>query len=178
MVCFFFLTIHSSFCTPSFIRSLFCYFFFLIFLHFVVIYFWVLTKQKNKKEKIKIYIYKNIWKKFKKIIGARKRCWNDEKRTKLVEEVKKYKRLKFDIIFLTGESPVDKKNSIWEKKIQNQMFMDSIKFYLRFTWIYGGFDCKNIDLLSQFRFYWKKLKFWGPIIILKSWFGQIRGLIA
>jgi hypothetical protein len=37
---------------------------------------------------------------------------NDEKRTKLVEEVKKYKRLKFDIIFLTGESPVDKKNSI------------------------------------------------------------------
>jgi hypothetical protein len=58
------------------------------------------------------------------------------------------------------------------------MFMDSIKFYLRFTWIYGGFDCKNIDLLSQFRFYWKKLKFWGPIIILKSWFGQIRGLIA
>jgi hypothetical protein len=27
--------------------------------------------------------------------------------------------------------------------IQNQMFMDSIKFYLRFNWIYGGFDCKK-----------------------------------
>jgi hypothetical protein len=55
----------------------------------------------------------------------------------------KIQELKFDIIFLTGESPVDKKNSILGRKIQNQMFMDSIKFYLRFNWIYGGFDCKK-----------------------------------
>jgi hypothetical protein len=30
----------------------------------------------------------------------------------VVEEVKKYKRLKFDSISLTGEGTVDKKNSI------------------------------------------------------------------
>ena len=49
----------------------------------------------------------------------------------------KIQRLKFDSISLTDESPVDKKNSIWGRKVQNQMFMDSIKFYWRFNWIYG-----------------------------------------
>ena len=49
------------------------------------------------------------------------------------------------------ESPVDKENSIWRRKVQNQMFMDSIKSYLRFNWIYGGFDCKKNWFLSQFR---------------------------
>jgi len=38
-------------------------------------------------------------------------------------------RLKFDSISLTNESPVDKENLIFKKYIQNQMFMDSIKFY-------------------------------------------------
>jgi hypothetical protein len=59
--------------------------------------------------------------------------------------------LKFDSIFLTGESPVDKENSIWGRKIQNQMFMDSIKSYLRFNWIYRVFDCKKNWFLSQFQ---------------------------
>jgi hypothetical protein len=27
-------------------------------------------------------------------------------------------------------------------------------------------------------FNWKKLKFWGQIILFESWLGQIRGLIA
>jgi hypothetical protein len=57
-----------------------------------------------------------------------------QKRPQLVEEVQKCKRLKFDSLSLTEESPIDKKNSILKKKhIQNQMFMDSIKFYLRFN---------------------------------------------
>ena len=59
---------------------------------------------------------------------------------KLVEEIQKCKRLKFD-----SESPVDEENSIWGRKVQNQMFMDSIKFYPRFNWIHRGFDCKKID---------------------------------
>jgi len=46
------------------------------------------------------------------IIGARKGCWNTEKRSKLIEDVQKCKMLKFDSIFLTGESHVDKENSI------------------------------------------------------------------
>jgi len=47
---------------------------------------------------------------------------------KLVEEIQKYKRLKFD-----SESPVDEKNLILGRKVQNLMFMDSIKFYPRFN---------------------------------------------
>jgi len=65
--------------------------------------------------------------------------------------------LKFDSISLTDESPVNKENSIW-KNIQNQMFMESIKFYLRFNWIYGGFDCKKNWFLSQFRFLLEEIK--------------------
>jgi hypothetical protein len=41
----------------------------------------------------------------------------------------KLQKLKFDSILLTDESLVDKENSIWGIKVQNQMFMDSIKFY-------------------------------------------------
>jgi len=54
------------------------------------------------------------------------------------------------------------------------MFMDSIKFYSKFNWIYEGFDCKKIDFLSQFRFLLKEIKLWGPIIILKSWFSHVK----
>ena len=58
------------------------------------------------------------------------------------------------------------------------MFMDSIKFYLRFNWIYGGLDCKKNWFLSQFRLLLEEIKVLDPLIILESWFGQIRGLIA
>jgi hypothetical protein len=44
--------------------------------------------QKNEKN-TKIYIRK----KSKKITGARKGCWNTEKRPKLVEKVQKYKKV-------------------------------------------------------------------------------------
>jgi hypothetical protein len=75
---------------------------------------------------------------------------------RLVEEIQKYKRLKFD-----SESPVDKENSIWGRKVQNQMFMDSFKFYLRFNWIYGGLDCKKNWFLSQFRLLLENIKVLG-----------------
>ena len=52
-------------------------------------------------------------------------------------------RLKFNSISLTNESPVDKENSILKIYIQNQIFMDSIKFYRGFNWIYEGFDRKK-----------------------------------
>jgi hypothetical protein len=41
--------------------------------------------------------------------------------------------LKFDNISLMNESCVDKENSILKIYIQNQMFMDSIKFYQGFN---------------------------------------------
>jgi hypothetical protein len=69
-------------------------------------------------------------------------------------------RLKFDSISLTDESPVDKENSI-RKNIKNQMFMDSIKIYLRFNWIYGEFDCKKNWFLSQFRLLLEEIKVLG-----------------
>jgi len=81
----------------------------------------------KKYEKIQ-KISKKYSKEIQKIIGARKGCWNAETIPKLVEEIQKCKRLKFD-----SESPVDKENSILERKVQNQMFMDSFKFYLRFN---------------------------------------------
>jgi len=69
--------------------------------------------------------------------------------------------LKFDSLLLTDESPVDKENSILKKYIQNQMFRDSMKFYLRFNWIYRGFDCKKNWFLSQFRLLLEEIKVLG-----------------
>jgi len=79
-----------------------------------------------------------------------------KKMPKSVEEIQKCKRLKFD-----SERPVDEENSIWGRKVQNQMFMDSIKFYQRFNWIYIGFDCKKIDFVSQFRLLSEEIKVMG-----------------
>ena len=41
------------------------------------------------------------------------------------------------------------------------MFRDSIKFYLRFNWIYRGFDCKKNWFLSQFRLLLEEIKVLG-----------------
>ena len=41
----------------------------------------------------------------------------------------KNQKLNFDSISLTVGSPDDKENLICERKMQNQKFMDSIKFY-------------------------------------------------
>jgi hypothetical protein len=68
----------------------------------------------------------------------------------LVEEVQKYKDWNL-IVFCWLMRALLTENSIWGRKDQNQMFIDSIKFYCRFNWIYGGFDCKKNWFLSQFR---------------------------
>jgi hypothetical protein len=73
----------------------------------------------------------------------------------------KIQELKFDSIFLTDESPVDKKNLIWGRKVQNQRFMHSIKFYQGFNWVYGGFDWKKNWVLSQFRLLVEEIKVLG-----------------
>jgi hypothetical protein len=41
-----------------------------------------------------------------------------------------------------------------------------------------GLVARKIDFEVNLGFNWKKLKFWGQIMIFESWFGQIRGLIA
>jgi hypothetical protein len=64
-----------------------------------------------KNEKIQKTYIKKIFGRNPKIIGARKGCWNAEKISKLVEEVQKCKRLKFDSIVFTDKSPVDEENS-------------------------------------------------------------------
>jgi hypothetical protein len=46
---------------------------------------------------------------------SEKRMLECQKRPQLVEEVQKCKRLKFDILLLTEESPIDKENSILKK---------------------------------------------------------------
>jgi hypothetical protein len=70
----------------------------------------------GSKNKLQKNILKKYLKKIQKIIKTRKWCWNAEKKIKLVEKVQKCKKLKFDSIFLTDESPVDKENSSWGKK--------------------------------------------------------------
>jgi len=72
------------------------------------------------------------------------------------------------VYFLTDESPVDKENSSWGRKVQNKMFMDSIKFYLKFNWIYGGLDCKINWFLSQFRLLLEEIKVLGSNYNLKK----------
>jgi len=98
-------------------------------------------------------------------------CWNAQKMPKSVEEIQKYKRLKFD-----SERPVDEENSIWGRKVKNQMFMDSIKFYQRFNWIYRGFDCKKIDFVSQFRLLSEEIKVLGSNYNLKELIWSNQGL--
>jgi len=58
-----------------------------------------------------------------KIIGARKGCWNAENGQKVVEEVKKCKRLKFDSISLIDEGTVDKKKfNLKKKSLKSDVF--------------------------------------------------------
>jgi hypothetical protein len=94
-------------------------------LTYVVIHFWVPTK---KRENTKKYI-KKYSKEIKKIIGVRKGCWNAKKRSKLIEEVQKCKMLKFDSIFLTDESPVDKKKiQVKEEKSKIRCLWTQLNF--------------------------------------------------
>jgi hypothetical protein len=60
--------------------------------------------------------------------------------------------------FFTNKSFVDKTNSIWKRKVQNKMFMDSIRFCWKIYWVYKGFDCKINCFLNQFRLYLEKIK--------------------
>jgi hypothetical protein len=81
---------------------------------------------------------------------------------KLVEDVQKCKRLKFwQFIVNWWESCWQRKFNFEKNNIQNQMFMDSIKFYLRFNWIYEGFDSKKNWFLSQFRLLLEEIKVLG-----------------
>jgi hypothetical protein len=72
------------------------------------------------------------------------------------------------VYFFIDESPVDKENSIWGRKVQNQMFMDSFKFYWSLIEFMEGLIARKIDFEVNLGFNSKKLKFWGQIIIFKS----------
>ena len=99
-------------------------------------------RSPQKKNKLQKQIEKNS-KKNKKYVAMRKDVGAPRKWLKIGWGGLKMQKLKFHSISLTDESPVDKENSIWEKNIKNQMFMDSIKFYRRFNSIFRGFDCKK-----------------------------------
>jgi len=65
----------------------------------------------KKNEKIQ-YIYIYIFGRNPKNNRSEERMLECRKKIKLVEEVQKCERLKFNSIFFTGESPVDKENLI------------------------------------------------------------------
>jgi hypothetical protein len=101
-------------------------------------------------QKIKKYIRtKN--KKIQKIITMRRGCQSAQKMTRSWLRRLKNSNIKIWQYIFYIWSPVDKEKFNLSKKVQNQMFMDSIKFYWRFNWIYIGFDYKKNWFLSQFR---------------------------
>jgi len=83
---------------------------------------------------------------------------------KLVEEVQKYK----DWNLTVYHGPV---RVLLIKKI---LFEEEM-YKIRCLWTQLNFIEGLIEFMG---FIWKKLKFWGQIIIFESWFGQIRDLIA
>jgi len=123
------------------------------------------------------------WKKYKKIQKKyiKRNRKNNRSEKRIAGMPKKYqnwlrrfknaKRLKFD-----SESPVDEENSIWGRKVQKQIFMDSIKFYSRFNWIHRGFWLQKIDFVSQFRFLSKEIKVLGSNCIFKELICSNQGL--
>jgi hypothetical protein len=123
----------------------------------VVIHFWV-PAQKIKK----IHIRKYIRKESKKIIWVRKGCWNTHKMSR--NWLRRFKNTRIEIwqyIFKWWEPCLQGKFNFWGRKVQNQMFMDLIKFYLRFNWIYGGFGYKKNWFLSQFKLLLEEIKVLG-----------------
>jgi len=56
------------------------------------------------------------------------------------------------------------------------MFMNSIKFYPRINLIYRGFDCKKIDILSQFRLLLEENKVMGSNYNFKELIWSNQGL--
>ena len=116
----------------------------------VITHFWLFLIFTFSLSKIKKYIRT----KNKKIQNNN----NNEKRLskclengyKLVEEVQKYEDWNLTVYFWHIKSLVNKENWIWKRKVQKQIFIDSIKFYWRFNWIYWGFDCKRNWFLRQF----------------------------
>jgi len=76
----------------------------------------------------------------------------------------KLQKLKFDSILLTDESLVDKENSIWGRKVQNQMLtqLNFIKGLIEFMEV---LIARKIDFGVNLGFNWKKFKFWDKNII-------------
>jgi lipopolysaccharide export LptBFGC system permease protein LptF len=73
-----------------------------------VTYFWVLPQKKRRK-----YKKKNIVRRKQKNNSSEKRMpEHPENDQKLIEEVQKQKKLKFDGIFFIDESSINKENSI------------------------------------------------------------------
>jgi hypothetical protein len=95
-------------------------------------------------KKIQKNTYKNnIWKESKKIIWVRKGCCNAHQMAR--NWLRRFKNTRIEIwpYMFNWWNPYWQENLIWGRKVQNQIFMDSIKFYLMFNWIYGGFNCNK-----------------------------------
>jgi len=58
------------------------------------------------------------------------------------------------------------------------VFKDSITIFQGLIEFFEGFIARKKNLKVNLGFNWKKLKYGGQIAILKSEFGQIKGLIT
>ena len=100
---------------------------------FVATHFWIPIQKKNCRKK-------------KKYCSEKKTQECLENGKIFVEKVQRYKAWNLTVYFFTDESPIYKENSIWERKIQNQMFKDLIIFFFqRLIKFMKGLIARKID---------------------------------
>jgi hypothetical protein len=80
----------------------------------------------------------------------------------------KIQRLKFDGILLTDESPVDKEIWFKEEKSKIRCLWTQLNFIEGLIEFIESLIARKIDFEVNLGFNWKKLKFWGQIIIFGS----------
>jgi len=71
-----------------------------------------------------------------------------------------------------------KKIQFEKEKSKIRCLWTQLNFIEGFIEVIEGLIARKIDFEVDLGFNWKKLRFWGQIIIFESWFGQIKDLIA
>jgi len=127
---------------------------------------------KNKKY---IFGLKNI----QKIITVRRGCQSAQKMTK--NWLRRFKNTRIEIwryIVDWWEPNWQTKFNLRKKCPKSYVYWTQLIFIEGLIEFIEGLIARKIASEVNLGFNWKKLKFWGQIILFESWLGQIRGLIA
>ena len=97
---------------------------------------------------------------------------------KLIEDVQKYKYEFLTVYHWLMRALLTKKIQFEEEKSKMRSLWTQLNFIEGLIEFMKSLIVKKLIFWVNLGFNWKKLKFWGQIIIFWSLFGQIRGLIA